>query len=166
MATQGAMLVTRVGRVACALPIAHVVETMRPLPIEPIARAGEDALAIVIGIAVIRGAAVPVIDARKLLGVEGGPATRLVVLETGERRIALAVDAVLDVQEIDAATLERLPPLLASARRESVSALATRDAELMVVLDAARALPEEQWRALTEPADFTRERGGAHSEAR
>jgi purine-binding chemotaxis protein CheW len=143
-----AMLVTRVGGVACAFPIAHVVETMRPLPIEPIRGAGDRALAIVDGVAMIRGAPVPVVDARKLLGVPGAAATRFVIVRVEQRRVALAVDAVLEVRPVSADALPGLPPLLRTAHREVVSAIGALDAELLIVLEAACVLPDDAWRAL------------------
>jgi purine-binding chemotaxis protein CheW len=146
----GAMLVTRVGGVACAIPIAHVIETMRPLPVEPIGRGGDRALALIDGLAMIRGAPVPVVDARRLLGVAGEAAERFVVVQAAERRVALAVDAVLDVRRIDAEALPSLPPLLRSAQRELVSAIGALDQELLVVLDSARLLPDDSWRAIDE----------------
>ena len=152
MATQSAMLVTRVGAVICALPIEDVVETLRPLPIEPLGRAGDPALAVIDGVAMVRGAPVPVIDARKLLGVAAaGVAARFVVLRSAAHRIALAVDAVLDVRRIDRGALARLPPLLEAADRASVTAIGSRDEGLLVVLDAARLLPEAGWRAIGMP---------------
>lgn len=144
----GAMLVTRVGGVACAIPIAHVVETMRPLPIEPIGSANDGALAAVDGVAMIRGAPVPVVDARKLIGVPGEAATRFVIVRIAERRVALVVDAVLDVRRVAADALPGLPPLLRTAPREVVSAIGALDAELLIVLDSARVLSEDAWRAL------------------
>jgi purine-binding chemotaxis protein CheW len=143
----GAMLVTRVGGVACALPIAHVVETTRPLPVEPIG-AGDAALALVDGLAMIRGEPVPVVDARRLLGVPGAAATRFVIVRAAQRRVALAVDAVLEVRRIEAGELPGLPPLLGGARRDLVTAIGALDAELLVVLDSARILPEDSWRAI------------------
>ena len=144
----GAMLVTRVGGVACAFPIAHVVETTRPLPVEPIRGASDKALALVDGLAMIRGAPVPVVDARKLLGLPGAAATRFVVVRAAQRRVALVVDAVIDVRRIDTAALPALPPLLGSAQRDAVSAIGALDAELLIVLDSARVLPDDSWRAL------------------
>jgi purine-binding chemotaxis protein CheW len=149
----GAMLVTRVGGVACALPIAHVVETMRPLPVEPIRGANHEALAIIDGLAMIRGAAVPVVDARKLLGVPADAATRFVIVRVEQRRVALAVDAVLEVRSIEAEAMPGLPPLLRGARRDLVSAIGALDAELMVVLDSARVLSDDGWRALEHPGE-------------
>jgi len=154
VATQSAMLVTRVGGVTCAFAIEDVVETMRPLPIEPLGRPGDAALALVDGAAMIRGAAVPVVDARKLLGtaIAAAPATRFVVIRTMERRVALVVDAVIDVRMIDRQTLSRLPPLLGTANRDRVSAIGSRDEGLLVVLEAARLVPEATWRAIDQEA--------------
>ena len=152
MATQGAMLLTRVGGMICALPIEHVVETMRPLPIEPIG-ARDDALALVDGLAMIRGAPVPVIDARRLLGVTAGGATRFVVVRIADRRIALVVDSAIEVQHLDRDAFARLPPLFESARRAWASAIGMRDAGLLIVLDAAHVLPDDGWRALDQRAE-------------
>jgi purine-binding chemotaxis protein CheW len=60
-------LLCRVRERLCALPLAHVVETMRPLPIEPLGGMP----GFVQGIAIIRGAPVPVVDAGALLGSAG-----------------------------------------------------------------------------------------------
>jgi purine-binding chemotaxis protein CheW len=142
------MLVTRVGRVACAIPIEHVIETMRPLPVEPITRSGAESLALVQGLAMIRGAPVPVVDARMLLGVPGERGARFVVVRAGERRIALVVDEVIEVRAIGSTLQSRMPLLFDPAKHESVAAVGTLDAELLVVLDSARVLPEDSWRSL------------------
>jgi purine-binding chemotaxis protein CheW len=152
VAAHAAMLVTRVGGWACAFPIEHVVEIMRPLPVEPIGRSTDPASALLDGLAVIRGAAVPVIDARRLLGVPGAGATRFVVVRAAGRMLALAVDAVIEVARVAPEILGQRPPLLSVAGHSWVAAIATRDASLLVVLDAARLLSEDTWRA-TEPAD-------------
>lgn len=152
------MLMTRVGGVRCAFRIEDVIEIMRPLPVEPIgrsaARADDPALALIAGVAMIRGAALPVIDARALLtgaAAPAGPAeraARFVVLQAAGRRVALCVDAVLDVQRIDRQALGALPPLLGAADRAGVAEIGARDDGLLVVLEAARLVPEDSWRAL------------------
>jgi purine-binding chemotaxis protein CheW len=145
---------------ACALPIGHVIETTRPLPVEPIGGAS-GALALVDGVAMIRGAAVPVVDARKLLGIPGAVATRFVIVRAASRRVALAVDAVLDVRRIEADALQGLPPLLRGAQRELVSAIGALDDELLIVLDSARVLPDDSWRAIDDGSELARiGRGG------
>lgn len=132
-----AQLITRVGRVACALPIEVVVETMRPLPIEPLA----DPAAGVCGLAIVRGAPIPVVDLAAVLGVTGTPG-RFVVVRAGERRIALVVDAVDEIRRLDDAAVAELPPLLREARGELIARIGRLDEALMVVLDVARLVPE------------------------
>lgn len=133
----GVQLFTRVGALGCAIPIEHVIETMRPLPIEPLGDATEP----VRGVAIVRGAPVPVVDLAALLGQPGRP-SRLVIVRAGERRVGLLVDAVEAVRELDGAQLAALPPLLRDARHDRVARIGALDAELMVVLDVARLVPE------------------------
>lgn len=158
VATQRAMLVTRVGGLARAFPIEHVIETMRPLPVEPIGRSGDEGLAVVDGLTMIRGAPVPVVDARRLLGVPGERAARFVIVRAAERRVAVAVDAVIAVVRIELDTLVGLPPLLDGAHRDGIAAIGTRDSELLVVLDSARLLPADSWAAIECASEQSGER--------
>lgn len=137
------MLICRVGSRLCGLPLAHVVETMRPLPVEPLAHLPS----FIDGVSIIRGRPIPVLDARRLLGEDGEPGvrTRFVTLELAERSAALSVDAVLGVRDIDVAELEQLPALLRDAQNDLVAALGTLDHELLVVLERSRLLPEAVW---------------------
>lgn len=138
-------LVVRAGACLCALPLAMVVETLRPLAVERLPGAPEG----VLGVSVVRGRPTPVVDARRIL--EQGcaePATRLVTLRLGSRSAALAVDAVLGVRSIEAARLEAMSPIL-GAGAELASAIGSLDDELLLVLRAARLVPNEVWAALT-----------------
>jgi purine-binding chemotaxis protein CheW len=138
-------LFCRVRERLCALPVAHVVETMRPLAIEPLAAMP----AFVRGLARIRGAAVPVVDAGALLGArDEARFTRFVTVRAGERRVALAVEEVLGVRELAAAALQDLPPLLREAGEALVAAVGSLDTGLLVVLHAARIVPSTLWDAL------------------
>jgi purine-binding chemotaxis protein CheW len=146
--THAHVLIVRVGEIACALPIDHVVETMRPLPVEALGHAP----GFVRGLAIIRGIATPVIDTARLLGTAGGPGTRFVVVRVGDRRVALAVDQVIDVRRFDRAELSAMPPLVRAADAGFVTAIGTTDAALLVMLEASRAIPHETWSAI-EGAD-------------
>jgi purine-binding chemotaxis protein CheW len=147
------MLICRVGSRLCGLPLAHVVETMRPLPVEPLAHLPS----FVDGVSIIRGRPVPVLDARRLMGEDGEPGARarFVTLELAERSAALSVDAVLGVRDIDVAELAQLPALLRDARNEMVAALGTLDQELLVVLERSRLLPEAVWAVIEAGAPPT-----------
>src|SRR5207249_3999514 len=108
------VLIVAVQSSVCALPLMHVIETMRPRPIEPVACA----LSFVRGISIIRGAPTPVVDLGALLGTSDGAPGRFVTLRLAGRQVALAVDAVVGVREFDALTLQKLPPLLAGASKD------------------------------------------------
>lgn len=143
--TLSAALLVTAGRSTCAVPLAHVVETMRPQPAAPLAGGP----AFVTGVAVIRGVATPVVDLRRLLGADEPAAPgRFVTLRAAQGQVAVAVDAVVGVSDLGAAQLGELPPLLAGAASEVASAIGTRDAGLLVVLRAARLVPAEVWAAL------------------
>jgi len=138
-------LVCRISGGLCGLPLAHVKETMRPLPVEPVAGAP----AFVLGLALIRGVAVPVVDATRLLGGDQPEAAtkdqwprRLVTLEAGGRPLALAVDGVVGVRSIPAAARDALPRLLSQAASDVIATVGALDAELFVVLQAGHLLPE------------------------
>jgi purine-binding chemotaxis protein CheW len=132
-------VVVRVGNRVCALPLATVIETMRPLPVEPV----RGAPPFVLGISIIRGAPTPVVDAAALIGASRGASDRVVTLRAGARVVALVVDAVLGVHTIAVDSLAALPPLLGDAAREVVTAVGTLDAQLLLVLDAARVIPDD-----------------------
>lgn len=138
------MLVVSSAERLCALPVADVIETMRPLPIEPLA----DAPAYVSGVAVIRGAAVPVVDLGRLTGSAAGACTRFVSLRVDARRVALAVDAVLGVRRLSSARVADLPRLLDPARNSALQALGELDGRLLLVLAGTRLVPEAVWSAV------------------
>jgi purine-binding chemotaxis protein CheW len=138
-------LVCRARSVAAALWLPHVVEVMRPLPLERLA----DMPRGVLGLSIVRGVPTLVLDAGLLLGATDEPRTaRLVTLRAGDRQLGLALEEVLGVRRLDAAALRRLPPLVRPANEALVSAIAAQDAELLLVLEAARALPDSTWRDL------------------
>jgi purine-binding chemotaxis protein CheW len=140
-------LLCQVGSRLIALALGDVRETMRPLPIEPL----DGMPPFILGLAVIRGVPVPIIDACRLLSPSSSvyPATsaRFVTLRLGERTAALAVDAVVEVRLLDRATLMGIPPLL-QERQAELAAIAALDTELVLVLQAARLVPDQIWSAI------------------
>ncbi|MDB4946072.1 MAG: chemotaxis protein CheW [Labilithrix sp.] len=140
-------LLCTIGRIRCAIPLEHVVETSRPLPVEPLAGAPD----VVRGVALLRGEPLPVVDAGRLLGVtsEGAEGARFVVLRVGARRAVLAVDGVTGVRGLRGARTEPLAELLGGAR-QALAAIGVQGQELLVVIDALRVVPEEAWAALAE----------------
>lgn len=129
-----------------AVPLAHVVEIMRPLSIEAISGVPS----FVRGVAIIRGIPTPVVDLRAILGTsDESTAGRFVTVRAGDRQVALLVGAVLGIRDLDAvAAMQELPPLLQGALREVVETIGTLDEQLLMVLQAGWKLPDEVWQAL------------------
>jgi purine-binding chemotaxis protein CheW len=139
-----AYLLWRNGGQLCALPLSHVAQTMRPLPVTPVGAMPP----FVLGLAMIAGGPVPVLDAGRLLGGQGANPTRFVTLRTGGRLAALAVDAVVGVQSLAADALEVAPALLGDVGRDLVTAIGSLDGELLLVLETARLVSEQIWRGV------------------
>jgi purine-binding chemotaxis protein CheW len=137
-------LLCRVGPRLCALPLENVVENLRPLPIKPLA----DAPRFVLGLCMIRGAPVPVVDIASLFGERATEPQRMVTLGAEGRLVALVVESVLGVRSLGPDSFNALPPLLRDACGEVVSAGGTLDAELVLFLRAARIVPDAVWESL------------------
>jgi purine-binding chemotaxis protein CheW len=145
LAARSLVLLARVGLRLYALPLAGVVECFRPLPVEAVTGAPP----FLLGLSVVRGEPVPVVDLGSLLGSgDGGQPSRYVLLRIGERRVALAVGDVVGVRELDADMLRDLPPLLQRAGAEAVTKIGVRDDQLLLLLQLARVVPDELWQAL------------------
>jgi purine-binding chemotaxis protein CheW len=132
-------LLCRAGNCLCALPLEHVVEIMRVLPIEAISGAPR----YVRGLCIIRGSPTPVVDTALLIGDAVTRPERLVTIRTGGRIVALAMEAVLGIRMIDAQAGGQLPPLLRDAARDTITSIGTLDAALLFFLRAARVIPDD-----------------------
>jgi purine-binding chemotaxis protein CheW len=143
------VLVIRTSCKTCAVPLTHVAEVMRSLPVEPLGGAPFG----VSGMAVVRGRATPVVDLGKLLGdsaVTSMDAALFVTLRIGDRTVALLVQAVNNIRTLARNELESLPLLWQGDHPPVVAALATIDRELLLVLEASRLLPDDWLPASSE----------------
>jgi purine-binding chemotaxis protein CheW len=136
-------LLCRVGQRLCALPLDNVVENLRLLPIMPLA----DAPRFVLGVSIIRGESVPVVDIGSLFGERAKP-QRMVTLGTDGGVVALVVDSVLGVRSLALDSVDELPPLLQDAAGDLVSAIGTLDAELLLLLRTTRIVPPALFESL------------------
>jgi purine-binding chemotaxis protein CheW len=138
-------LLCRVRSNLCAIPLEYVAETMRPMPVTALVGAP----VFVRGMSVIRGTAIPVVDAGSLFGAAApAAATRFVTLKTDHSHVALAVEEVVGIRSLAAVALSDLPPLLRSASADLVSAVGMLDTELLLVLQTARIIPDSVWQSL------------------
>jgi purine-binding chemotaxis protein CheW len=122
-----------------AIPLEHVIEILRTLPIEAVSGAPR----YVRGLCIIRGSAVPVVDTGLLIGSQATKCERLVTIRTGSRTIALAAETVLGIRAIGADKLNGLPPLLRDAASETIAAIGILDAELLFFLRTTLMVTEE-----------------------
>jgi purine-binding chemotaxis protein CheW len=137
-----------------ALALVNVREVMRPLPIETLKQAPE----FVLGMTTIRGSPAPVIDAGRLIrpsAATPSPATRFVSLKLGAHCAALAVDAVLDVRILSPDRLMQIPLLLREAGAAVLTLIGALDNELLLVLNAARLVPDSLWSSMQLAEDDT-----------
>ena len=146
IATDEKVLIFRAGVCGCALPLDHIIETMRPLPLEPLA----GLLPCVKGVCVIRGMATPVLDLGLLLsGREVSPSGRFITIKVARRQAALSVASVIGIAKLTASGLHDLPPLLKNSSADVLDSIGALDAQLFLVLAAGRLIPEEVWSVLS-----------------
>lgn len=145
-----ALLVCRAGLRTLGVPLHAVRETMRPLPLAPF----PDMPEFVLGVARIRGASVPVIDAGVLTGGDPVAAERWITLvlsaEGRTRSVAVAVGSVVGISTLDENELQELPPLLDADRHPLYPLVAARDEQLLLVLEASRLVQDGPWDPLPE----------------
>ena len=110
------LLVCRVQGRTCALPIEHVGEIMRPLHIEHIPGAPN----YILGLAVIRGVATPVLNMARLFDQAESRIERFISIKVAGRPLALAVEQVQGVSVFASADLFALPPLVQNLGSELV----------------------------------------------
>ncbi len=100
----------RIGGEDYAIDIMRVREIIHPLPITPVPRAPP----FVEGVIRLRGEVIPVLDARKRLGLPATPRgrkMRFLVVNVAGRRIGLVVDEVCEVLRIPRGDIRSAPPL-------------------------------------------------------
>lgn len=136
--TTSTLLVCRVHERICALPMAHVAEVMRPLPIETMPGAPD----FVLGMSLIRGEPTPVLNMARLLNEPETDVGRFVTIKAIGRPLALAVSMVQGVRGVDAAALRLMPSLMRDVDLDVVAYIGVRDAALLLVLDSLKLLPQ------------------------
>ena len=116
-------------------------ETPAPLPRAP------DYLE---GVLRYQGAAIPLIDLRKRLGVEAPlrDDTRTIILEWDGGKIGVVVDAVTEVLEVPAAQVAPPPGLVRGLAAEYITGLVVRDGRTIIVLNTGKLLTSKEKIAL------------------
>lgn len=127
----------------CALALNHVIETMRPLPIEVVSGVPS----FVRGVAIIRGIPTPVVDLGAVLGASSEhKGERFVTVRAGDRQVAMLVSTVIGIRDFEALALtQELPPLLQEASQDVIEKIGTLDERFLEVLREGWKLSDEVW---------------------
>ena len=126
-----------VGGVTYALPIQHIREIIRPLPMQVLPHASET----VIGVIDHRGDVVPIVDLRLRFRAKGSaPAshTRWVIANWQGRLIGLAVDRVIEVFALNEAEARPVPDLGQGQDTHGITAAYSHAGRLVFTLDVQR----------------------------
>jgi purine-binding chemotaxis protein CheW len=126
-----------VGGVAYALPIQHVREIIRPLPMQVLPHASET----VIGVIDHRGDVVPIVDLRLRFRskVTAQPShTRWVIANWQGKLIGLAVDRVIDVFSLNESEARPVPDLGLGQDIHGITAAYSHAGRLVFTLDVQR----------------------------
>ena len=145
----GMRLLCRSGKHYYAIPLESVTEVMRVLPLEPLAGAPP----YVRGLSIIRGAPVPIVDIGLLIGNRPTQSGRMVTLKVLDRVVAIQVETVLGIHAFTGDTFRQLPPLLRDVASETVTAISSLDAELLLALHTARLVPDSVFAELDRNGD-------------
>jgi purine-binding chemotaxis protein CheW len=101
----------------------------------------------VTGIVQVRGRIVPVIDLRLLFGERPADAvldTRIIVVELNERTVGLRVDASREVLKLDDEQFHATPSVVSDRSRGFIRGVARVGPRLLMLLDLAKVIGEEQ----------------------
>lgn len=136
----------------CALSLQGLGEVMRPQPLEKLGRLPE----FVDGLSVIRGKPLPVVNLPRLLtGKNSRPSAqeRFVTAISEGHRLALRVDEVGSIRELETSIWSNLPSLLEEVHQEHVAAVGSLQGGLLLLLRRSNLISEDDWESLqAEPA--------------
>jgi purine-binding chemotaxis protein CheW len=102
------------------------------------------------GVLQYQGAAVPLVDLRKRLGVPAPhrEETRSVILEWEGGKLGVVVDAVTEVLQLAAEAITSPPAIVKGLAAEYITGLVVKDGRTIIVLNAARLLSSKEKLAL------------------
>jgi purine-binding chemotaxis protein CheW len=101
----------------------------------------------VAGLMQVRGRVVPIIDLHLLFGAgphELSPLSRVLVVQSGARAVALLADSAREVLKIDPAEYRAAPEMVADAGQGFVKSVAQASGRLVMLVDLPRVIGEEQ----------------------
>lgn len=130
--------------------VMQVQEVLRITEIAPV----PGAPGFVLGIINLRGNVVTVIDTRTRFGLpttERDDASRIVIIESEEQVVGILVDSVAEVVELRQSEIDQAPSVGNEESARYIQGVASRDDDLLIVVDLNKLLTEEEW---SEMASF------------
>ncbi|WP_029135176.1 chemotaxis protein CheW [Sedimenticola selenatireducens] len=124
--------------------VMHVQEVLRVTEIAPVPGAPP----YVLGIINLRGNVVTVIDTRSRFGLPPGDideASRIVIIESEMQVVGILVDSVAEVVELRGSEIDSAPNVGNEDSSKFIQGVATRENDLLIVVDLNKLLSEEEW---------------------
>jgi purine-binding chemotaxis protein CheW len=124
--------------------VMQVQEVLRVSEIAPVPGAPH----YVLGIINLRGNVVTVIDTRIRLGLptaEVTDATRIVIIEGSKHVVGILVDCVAEVVDLPSSEVESAPNVGSDESSRYIQGVASRDGELLILVDLNKLLTDEEW---------------------
>ncbi|WP_455234543.1 chemotaxis protein CheW [Thiogranum longum] len=127
--------------------VMQVQEVLRISEIAPVPGAPH----YVLGIINLRGNVVTVIDTRIRLGLETTEvtdSTRIVIIEGAKHVVGILVDCVAEVVDMPTSEVESAPNVGNDESAKYIQGVASRDGELLILVDLNKLLTDEEWEEL------------------
>ncbi|MCG6967364.1 MAG: chemotaxis protein CheW [Chromatiaceae bacterium] len=124
--------------------VMQVQEVLRVTEIAPV----PGAPGYVLGIINLRGNVVTVIDTRTRFGLpttERDDSSRIVIIESEQQVVGILVDSVAEVVELRQSEIDSAPSIGSEESSRYIQGVASRDEDLLIVVDLNRLLSEEEW---------------------
>ena len=128
--------------------VMQVQEVLRVSEIAPVPGAPGH----VLGIINLRGNVVTVIDTRTRFGLPAGElddASRIVIIESEHQVVGILVDSVAEVVELRQSEIDSAPNIGNEDSARYIQGVASRDEDLLIVVDLNELLTEEEWSEMT-----------------
>ena len=124
--------------------VMQVQEVLRVTEIAPV----PGAPGFVLGIINLRGNVVTVVDTRTRFGLpttERDDASRIVIIESEQQVVGILVDSVAEVVELRQSSIDVAPSIGNEETSRYIQGVASRDDDLLIVVDLNKLLSEEEW---------------------
>jgi purine-binding chemotaxis protein CheW len=124
--------------------VMHVQEVLRISEIAPVPGAPP----YVLGIINLRGNVVTVIDTRSRFGLPPGDIddnSRIVIIESEKQVVGILVDSVAEVVELRGSEIDVAPNVGNEESSKYIQGVATRENDLLIVVDLNKLLSEGEW---------------------